>query len=159
MALKAANKKAANKKASAGTQSTGSKEMDARINKLTDWRGPVLARLRTIINQADPEIIEEMKWKRPSNPAGSPIFSHDGIVVNAEAFKNYVKMTFAKGVSIPDPAGLFNAPFNGNVRRAIDFYEGDKINEKALKALIRAAVDLNKSDTAARTAKKKSTKK
>jgi hypothetical protein len=151
--------KAPNKKTSAGTQSTGSQEMDAKINKLTDWRGPMLARLRAIINLADPEIIEEMKWKRPSNPAGSPIFSHDGIVVNVEAFKNYVKMTFAKGVSLPDPAGLFNAPFNGNVRRAIDFYEGDKINEKALKVLIRDAVALNKSDVAARTAKKKSTKK
>ena len=133
--------------------------MDAKINKLTDWRGPVLARLRTIINQADPEIIEEMKWKRPSNPAGSPIFSHDGIVCNVESFKNYVKMTFAKGLSLPDPAGLFNAPFTGNVRRAIDFREGDKVNEKALKTLIRAAVDLNKSDVAARTAKKKSAKK
>ena len=147
------------KKSAAKNVSTASQEMNAKIAKFTDWRGPVLSRLRAIIHQADPEIIEEMKWKRPSNPAGSPIFSHDGIVVNAEAFKNYVKMTFAKGVSIPDPAGLFNAPFNGNVRRAIDFYEGDKINEKALKALIRAAVDLNKSDTAARTAKKKSTKK
>jgi hypothetical protein len=133
--------------------------MDAKINKLTDWRGPMLARLRAIINQADPEIIEEMKWKRPSNPAGSPIFSHDGIVVSVEAFKNYVKMTFAKGVSLPDPAGLFNAPFTGNVRRAIDFREGDKINEKALKTLIRDAVALNINIAAARAAKKKVAKK
>jgi hypothetical protein len=151
--------KAANKKAPAGTRSAASQEMDAKIAKFTDWRGPVLARLRALINEADPEIIEEMKWKRPSNPAGSPIFSHDGIVLNLEGFKNYVKMTFDKGVSLPDPAGLFNAPFTGNVRRAIDFYEGDKINEKALKVLIRDAVALNKTTVAARAAKKKSTKK
>jgi hypothetical protein len=151
--------KTANKKISTGTQSTASQEMDAKINKLTDWRGPMLARLRAIINQADPEIIEEMKWKRPSNPAGSPIFSHDGIVVNVEAFKNYVKMTFANGVSLPDPAGLFNAPFTGNVRRAIDFREGDKINEKALKTLIRDAVTLNINTAAARAAKEKVVKK
>lgn len=133
--------------------------MDAKIAKFTDWRGPVLSRLRALIHQADPKIVEEMKWKRPANPLGSPIFSHDGIVLNLEGFKNYVKMTFDKGVSLPDPAGLFNAPFTGNVRRAIDFREGDKINEKALKTLIRDAVALNISAAAARAAKKKSAKK
>jgi len=147
------------KKSAVQPASTASKEMDAKIAKLTDWRGPMLARLRAIINQADPKIIEEMKWKRPANPLGSPIFSHDGIVCNVEAFKNYVKMTFDKGVSLPDPAGLFNAPFTGNVRRAIDFREGDKINEKALKTLIRDAVALNMTTAAARSAKKKAVKK
>ena len=147
------------KKSAAKTVSPASKEMDAKIAKFTDWRGPVLSRLRAIIHQADPDIVEEMKWKRPANPLGSPIFSHDGIVLNLEGFKNYVKMTFDKGVSLPDPAGLFNAPFTGNVRRAIDFREGDKINEKALKVLIRDAVALNVSNAAARAAKKKSVKK
>jgi hypothetical protein len=139
--------------------STTSQEIDAKIAKFTDWRGPVLSRLRAIIHQADPNIIEEMKWKRPSNPLGSPIFSHDGIVCNVEGFKNYVKMTFDKGVLLPDSTGLFNAPFTGNVRRAIDFREGAKINEKALKTLIRDAVALNISTAAARAAKKKSAKK
>jgi len=147
------------KKSAAQPVSTASKEMDAKIAKLTDWRGPVLARLRAIIHKADPKIIEEMKWKRPSNPLGSPIFSHDGIICNVEAFKNYVKMTFDKGVSLPDPAGLFNAPFTGNVRRAIDVRESDKINEKALIVLIRDAVAVNMSAAAARAARKKSAKK
>jgi len=147
------------KKSVAQPASTACKEMDAKIAKLTDWRGPVLSRLRAILHKADPGIIEEMKWKRPANPLGSPIFSHDGIVCNVEAFKNYVKMTFDKGVSLPDPAGLFNAPFTGNVRRAIDFREGDKINEKALIVLIRDAVALNISTTAARAARKNSAKK
>ena len=126
--------------------------IDERIAAPGDWRGKMLAKVRKIIRAVDPEIVEEWKW-------GIPVWSREGIICTGEVYKNAVKMTFAKGVSLPDPAGLFNAPFNGNVRRAIDFYEGDKINEKALKVLIRDAVALNKSDVAARTAKKKSTKK
>jgi hypothetical protein len=133
--------------------------MDAKIARFTDWRGPVLSRIRALIHKADPDIIEEMKWKRPANPLGSPIFSHDGIVLNLEGFKNYVKVTFDKGVALSDPAGLFNAPFKGSRRRAIDFYEGDKINEKALLVLIRDAVAFNKSNAAARAEKKSAAKK
>jgi len=133
--------------------------MDAKIARLTDWRGPMLSRFRALIHQADPEIVEEMKWKKPSNPAGMPIFSHDGIVCTGEPHKSVVKLTFASGASLPDPSGLFNASLEGNARRAIDFHEGDKLNEKAFKALIRAAVALNKSTVAARAAKKKSAKK
>jgi hypothetical protein len=141
------------------TPQTASQEVDAKIAKLTDWRGPMLTRLRTLIRQADPQIIEEMKWKKPSNPAGTPVFSHDGIICTGESYKNYVKLTFAKGASLPDPVGLFNASLEGNMRRAIDFRESDKINEIALKSLVRAAVALNKSEIAARTSKKKSAKK
>ena len=116
--------------------------IDARIRELGDWRGKMLARVREIIHQADPEIVEEWKWVKPSSP-GTPVFSHDGIVCTAETNKNVVKMTFAKGAALKDPSGLFNASLEGNVRRAIDIHEGDKIDEKALKALIRAAVALN----------------
>jgi hypothetical protein len=111
-----------------------------------DWRERTLDRLRTLIAEADPGMIEERKWKKPSNGmAGVPVWSHDGIVCTGETYKNYVKMTFAKGAFVKDPAGLFNSSLEGNLRRAIDFHEGDKINEPALKALIRAAVALNKS--------------
>jgi hypothetical protein len=115
--------------------------------ELSDWRGEMLARIRKLIKQADPEVVEEMKWKKPSNPAGVPVWSHDGIICTGETYKNAVKMTFAKGAALNDPSGLFNSSLEGNTRRAIDFHEGDKIDEKALKALIRAAVSLN---TAAR---------
>jgi hypothetical protein len=118
--------------------------IDARIAKLGDWRGEMLARLRALIKQADPEVVEECKWKKPSNPFGVPVWSHDGILCTGESYKSAVKLTFAKGALLEDPAGLFNASLEGNARRAIDFHEGDTVNEKALKALIRAAVALNR---------------
>ena len=105
----------------------------------------MLARIRTLIHEADPEVVEEMKWKKPSNPAGVPVWSHAGIICTGETYKNAVKMTFAQGAALADPSRLFNSSLEGNTRRAIDFHEGDKINEKALKALIRAAVALNTS--------------
>ncbi|MBS0638395.1 MAG: DUF1801 domain-containing protein [Proteobacteria bacterium] len=111
--------------------------IDARIAELCDWRGDMLARLRQLIREADPEVVEEWKWR------GVPVWSHDGIVCTGETYKSVVKMTFAKGASLPDPAGLFNASLDGNTRRAIDLREGEKINEAALKALIQAAVALN----------------
>jgi hypothetical protein len=116
--------------------------LDARINELGDWRGKTLAKVRQLIQQADPEIVEEWKWVKATSP-GTPVFSHRGIVCTGETYKNVVKMTFAKGASLNDPAGLFNSSLEGNVRRAIDIHEGDKINESALKDLIRAAVALN----------------
>ena len=112
--------------------------IDARIKELGDWRGKTLARLRELIKEADPEVLEEWKWD-------VPVWSHDGLICTGETYKKAVKTTFAKGASLPDPAGLFNSSLEGNVRRAIDFHEGEKINEAALKALIRAAVALNKS--------------
>ena len=111
----------------------------------TDWREETLDRIRTLILEADPEMIEERKWRKPSNGmAGVPVWSHDGIVCTGEMYKNAVKMTFAKGASLKDPSGLFNSSLDGNARRAIDFHEGDKLDQKALKALIKAAVALNK---------------
>jgi hypothetical protein len=130
-----------------------SRLIDARIKKLGDWRGETLARVRELIKQADPEVVEEVKWRKPSNSMlGVPVWEHDGIICTGETYKAYVKLTFAKGAALEDPSGLFNSSLEGNVRRAIDIHEGDKINEKALKALIRAAVALN---TATRAAKKK----
>ena len=111
--------------------------IDARIKELGDWRGKMLSRLRSLIKEADPEVVEEWKWR------GVPVWSHAGIICTGETYKNAVKMTFAKGASLEDPSGLFNSSLEGNTRRAIDFHEGDKIDEKALKALIRAAVGLN----------------
>ena len=113
--------------------------IDARIEDLGDWRGEMLSRLRALIKQAVPEMAEEWKWR------GTPVWSHGGLICTGETYKNVVKMTFAKGASLKDPSGLFNSSLEGNVRRAIDFHEGDKLDEKALKALIRAAVALNKS--------------
>jgi hypothetical protein len=112
--------------------------IDARIKELADWRGQMLGRLRTIVKKADPEVVEEWKWN-------IPVWSHDGLICTGEVYKNAVKLTFAKGAALPDPSGLFNASLEGNTRRAIDFPEGAKINEKALTTLIRAAVTLNKS--------------
>jgi hypothetical protein len=112
--------------------------IDERIKELGDWRGKLLARLRTLIKQADPEVVEEWKWS-------VPVWSHDGLICTGETYKNVVKMTFAKGAALDDPSGLFNSSLTGNTRRAIDFHEGEKINEKALKTLIRAAVTLNTS--------------
>ena len=117
--------------------------IDAKIDSLGDWRGKVLAKLRAIIHAADPEIQEEWKWVKPTSP-GTPVWSHDGIVCTGETYKDHVKMTFAKGASLNDPTRLFNSSLEGNVRRAIDFHEGEKINEKALKALVRAAIAWNK---------------
>ena len=120
--------------------------IDASIEKLDDWRGKTLSRLRTLIKQADPEVVEEVKWRKPSNSMlGVPVWSHDGIICTGETYKNVVKMTFAKGASLDDPAGLFNSSLDGNTRRAIDIHEGEKIDEEALKALVRAAVALNES--------------
>jgi hypothetical protein len=116
--------------------------IDARIRELRDWRGETLSRLRTLIKQADPEVVEEWKWR------GTPVWSHDGIICMGETYKSVVKMTFAKGASLKDPSGLFNSSLEGNVRRAIDFHEGDKIDEKALEALVRSAVALNTSSSA-----------
>jgi hypothetical protein len=116
--------------------------LDARIKELGDWRGKILAKVRAIIHEADPEIVEEWKWVKPSAP-GTPVFSRGGIVCTGETYKNVVKMTFAKGASLKDPKRLFNSSLEGNVRRAIDIREGDKIDEAALKDLIRAAVALN----------------
>jgi len=112
-----------------------------------DWRSDMLSRIRALIEQADPDMIEERKWKKPSNGmAGVPVWSHEGIVCTGETYKSAVKMTFARGAELKDPAGLFNSSLDGNVRRAIDFREGDTINERALKALVKAAVTLNVSD-------------
>lgn len=116
--------------------------IDERIKELGDWRGKTLAKVREIIHEADPEIVEERKWVRTTSP-GTPVFSHGGIVCTGETYKNVVKMTFAKGGALQDPSGLFNSSLDGNVRRAIDIHEGDKVDEAALKDLIRAAVALN----------------
>jgi len=113
--------------------------IDARIKELGDWRGKMLGRLRALVKEADPEVVEEWKWR------GVPVWSHDGLICTGETYRNVVKMTFAKGAALKDPSGLFNASLEGNTRRAIDFHEGEKIDEKALKALLRAAVTLNKS--------------
>jgi len=112
--------------------------IDARIKELGDWRGTMLSQLRTVVKQADPEVVEEWKWR------GVPVWSHDGIICTGETYKNVVKMTFAKGAALKDPSGLFNSSLEGNTRRAIDFHEGEKIDEVALKNLVRAAVTLNK---------------
>jgi hypothetical protein len=116
--------------------------IDLKIKELGDWRGKTLAKMRTLIHAADPDIVEEWKWAKASSP-GTPVFSHGGIVCTGETYKNAVKLTFAKGAALPDPSRLFNSSLDGNVRRAIDIHEDDKINEAAFKALIRAAVALN----------------
>src|SRR4030095_1690037 len=119
--------------------------IDAKIEELGDWRGKTLSRLRALIKQADPEVVEEVKWRKPASPAGVPVWSHDGQICTGETYKAAVKLTFAKGASLKDPSGLFNSSLEGNVRRAIDIHEGDEIDEAAFKALIRAAAALNKS--------------
>jgi hypothetical protein len=138
-------KKATTKRKSGSKEGRGnspSQLIDARIKELSDWRREMLVRLRILIKQADPEVIEEWKWR------GVPVWSHAGMICTGETYRNVVKMTFAKGASLEDPSGLFNSSLEGNTRRAIDFHEGDKIDEKALKALIRAAVTLNTSPAA-----------
>ncbi len=135
------------KKAKAGD--SPSELIDATIKELSDWRGETLARVRKLIKEADPDVVEEVKWRKPSNAMrGVPVWEHDGTICTGETYKGVVKMTFAKGASLKDPSGLFNSSLEGNIRRAIDFHEGDKIDEKALKALIRAAVALNRSKAA-----------
>jgi hypothetical protein len=118
---------------------------EATYSQLSDWRGITLSRVRKLIHEADREVVEEVKWRKPSNPAGVPVWSHDGILCTGETYKDKVKLTFAQGASLNDPSGLFNSSLDGNTRRAIDLREGDKIDEKGLKALIRAAVALNTS--------------
>ena len=117
--------------------------IDKRIDELGDWRGRTLAHIRALIKQADPEVVEEVKWRKPSNPMGVPVWSHDGIICTGETYKDKVKFTFVKGASLDDPTALFNASLNGNARRAIDLHEGEEIDPGAFKALIRAAVGLN----------------
>ena len=124
--------------------------IDARLKQLNDWRGETLARVRSLIQEADPDVVEEVKWRKPSNSMlGVPVWSHDGLICTGETYKNAVKLTFARGASLKDPSGLFNSSLEGHVRRAIDFHEGDKIDENAFKALVRAAVALNVSERAA----------
>jgi len=125
-------------KKSVSQNKSPSRLIDARIKELGDWRGKTLSRLRTLVKEADPEAVEEWKW-------AVPVWSHDGLICTGETYKNVVKMTFAKGAALKDPSGLFNSSLEGNTRRAIDFREGEKINEEALKTLVRAAVTLNKS--------------
>src|SRR5438105_10940411 len=130
-------------KKSATTQGESpSRLIDARIQELDDWRGRTLSHVRALIKQADPEVVEEWKWR------GVPVWSHDGLICTGETYKSVVKLTFAKGASLNDPSGLFNSSLEGNARRAIDFHEGDKIDEKALEALVRSAVALNTSSSA-----------
>ena len=129
-------------KAAPRKEESASQEIDQRIKELGDWRGATLARVRRIIKQADPEVVEEWKWKKATNP-GVPVWSHGGMICTGETYKNAVKLTFAKGASLKDPSCLFNSSLDGNVRRAIDIHEGDKINEAALKDLVRSAVALN----------------
>ena len=121
-----------------------SKLIDEKIASLGDWRGEVLAQVRKLIHEADPDITEAVKWRKPSNPAGVPVWEHDGIVCTGETYKDKVKLTFARGAALDDPSGVFNASLDGNARRAVDIREGETIDGKALKALIRAAVALNK---------------
>jgi hypothetical protein len=126
------------KKSVSQTSKSPSRLIDARIKELGDWRGKMLGRLRTLVKEADPEVVEEWKWQ-------VPVWSHDGLICTGETYKSVVKLTFAKGAALKDPSGLFNSSLDGNTRRAIDFHEGEKVDEEALKALIRAAVTLNKS--------------
>ncbi|GIL01841.1 MAG: hypothetical protein BroJett030_17400 [Alphaproteobacteria bacterium] len=129
-------------RASGGT-ATAAALVDAHINALSDWRGEVLARVRALIMQADADIVEEVKWRKPSNPAGVPVWSHGGIVCTGETYRDKVKLTFARGAALEDPRGLFNASLDGNARRAIDLRQGDPLDADAFKALVRAAVALN----------------
>ena len=134
------------KKTTTGKDASPSRLIDGRIKELGDWRGEMLGRLRALIKQADPDVEETWKWR------GVPVWEHGGIICTGETYKSVVKMTFAKGAALKDPAGLFNSSLEGNTRRAIDFHEGDKINEKALNALIRAAVTLNTAKAKSRSA-------
>jgi hypothetical protein len=134
------------KKSSEETVDSPSQSIDARIKELGDWRGKTLAKVRALIKQADPEVVEEWKWRKPSNP-GVPVWSHQGLICTGETYKSVVKLTFSKGASLEDPAGLFNSSLEGNTRRAIDIREDEEIDEQAFVALIRAAVSLNESSS------------
>jgi hypothetical protein len=127
------------KKSGSQKSESPSQLIDAKIKELGDWRGKMLSRLRALVKEADPEVVEEWKWR------GVPVWSHDGLICTGETYKNVVKMTFANGAAVEDPSGLFNSSLEGNTRRAIDFHEGEEIDEEALKTLVRAAVTLNKS--------------
>lgn len=129
--------------------------IDVRLAELRDWRGEALSRIRRLIKQADPDVVEELKWAKPTNPGGVPTWSHDGIVCTGETYKSVVKLTFPKGALLEDPAGLFNASLNGNTRRAIDIHEGEEVDASAFIALIRAAVALNTSGMKGRTGRAK----
>ena len=131
------------KSASKEAEASPSQLIYARIAALGDWRGETLGRLRRLIREADAQVVEEVKWRKPANPMGVPVWSHAGIICTGETYKDKVKLTFARGAALEDPSHLFNSSLDGNTRRAIDFHEGDTIDEKALKALIRAAVALN----------------
>ena len=133
------------KKSDSQKSTSASDSIDAKIKTLGDWRGAMLGRIRKLIKDADPDVVEEVKWRKPSNPMGVPVWEHAGILCTGETYKDKVKLTFAKGAALDDPSGIFNASLDGNARRAIDFHEGDNIDEKAFKALIRAAVALNTS--------------
>jgi hypothetical protein len=128
----------------AKTEGSPAKFIDEKIEELGDWRGETLSQVRGLIKEADPEVVEEVKWRKASNP-GVPVWSHDGIICTGETYKSVVKLTFAKGASLEDPSGLFNSSLEGNTRRAIDIHEGEAIDEDAFKALIREAVSLNES--------------
>src|SRR5467141_2706417 len=132
-------KKSGSQKSGSQKSESPSQLIDARIKELGDWRGKMLGRLRTLVKEADPEVVEEWKWR------GVPVWAHDGLICTGETYKNVVNMTFAKGAALKDPSGLFNSSLEGNTRRAIDFHDGEKIDEEALKTLVRAAVTLNKS--------------
>jgi hypothetical protein len=122
---------------------TGAELIDAKIRQYDDWRGATLSKLRNLIKAVDPDVVEEVKWRKPSNPLGVPTWSHNGIICTGETYKDKVKLTFAKGASLDDPSGLFNSSLDGNTRRAIDFHEGDPIDEEAFQAIIHGAVSLN----------------
>ncbi|WNO54727.1 DUF1801 domain-containing protein [Stakelama saccharophila] len=126
-----------------GNQPAGAEAVDARLARLDDWRGETLRRMRDLIRSADPGVVEDVKWRKPSNPGGVPTWSHAGIICTGETYRDKVKLTFAKGAHLPDPTGLFNASLNGNLRRAIDIGAGEQIDEKAFVALVQAAVALN----------------
>jgi hypothetical protein len=138
------------KKSDAGESATASVLISKRIAELGDWRGKTLRRMRTLIKEADPDVVEEWKWVKPTNP-GTPVWSHDGIICTGESYKSVVKLTFAKGASLKDPAGLFNSSLDGNVRRAIDIREGEEVDASAFKALVRQAVALNSSTKSKRS--------
>src|SRR5256712_8859418 len=135
---------------------SASERIDKRVAELGDWRGETLSRMRQLIKEADPDVVEEVKWVKPTNPGGVPTWSHDGIICTGESYKSIVKLTFAKGASLKDPARLFNSSLDGNVRRAIDIHEGEEVDESAFKALVRQAVALNSSGKSKPSKKAKS---
>jgi hypothetical protein len=143
------------KKSGANQSRSASELISKRIAELGDWRGETLGRMRTLIKDADPDVVEEWKWVKPARP-GTPVWSHDGIICTGESYKNVVKLTFAKGASLKDPARLFNSSLEGNVRRAIDIHEGEEVDESAFKALVREAVALNRSGKSKPSSKAKS---